>query len=180
MAVIETVYSPTGQPIEIVDGNDIGFNALDPEAFLELMIVQLQNQDPTEPTSNEELLNQISTMRSLQSSIELEDMIAMLANSQTASASANFASSAAGLIGHQVTGVIPESTGEDGETIPAEEIEGIVERAILRDGKAYVAIGDQELPVDSITSVTWPQVEMPEEPEAPEEPEEPETPDETE
>ncbi|WP_237226826.1 flagellar hook assembly protein FlgD [Rubinisphaera sp. JC750] len=159
MAVIDTVYSPTGQPVQIVDGNDTGFNALDPEAFLKLMIVQLQNQDPTEPTSNEELLNQISTMRSLQSSIELEDMIASLANSQTSSASANFASSAAGLIGHSVTGTIPESTDEEGETIPAEEVEGIVERAILRDGKAYVTIGDKELPVENIASVTWPQVE---------------------
>ncbi len=153
MAIIDTVYSPSGQAIPVVDAKDTGFNAMNPEAFLKLMIVQLQNQDPTEPTSNEELLGQISQMRSLQASLELEKMITMLATSQSSVASVSFASSAASLIGREVTGMTAESQGENGQTIPGEEITGIVERAILREGKAYIGIGDRELPVENLTKV---------------------------
>lgn len=153
MAIIDTVYSPSGQAIPVVDAKDTGFNAMNPEAFLKLMIVQLQNQDPTEPTSNEELLGQISQMRSLQASLELEKMITMLATSQSSAASVSFASSAASLIGREVTGMTAESKGENGETIPGEEITGVVERAILREGKAFIGIGDRELPVENLTKV---------------------------
>lgn len=148
MAVIETVYSPSGQPISIVDGKKTGFNALDSEAFLKLMIVQLQNQDPTQPTSNEELLGQISQMRTLQSSIELQEVIKALVDNQTSAATTNFASSAASLIGRTVTG----TTAGD-ESNPGTEIEGVVERAMLRNGKAYVGIGVDEIPVENITRV---------------------------
>ena len=143
MAVIETVTSPTGQKIDIVDKNSQGFNALDSESFMKLLITQLQNQDPTEPTSNEALLTQLSQMRSLQASVELEDTIKQLTDNQSSAATAAFASSSASLIGRIVT-----ATNEQGETI-----EGEVDRAILRDGKAFVGIGDSEVPIENITSV---------------------------
>ncbi len=143
MATIETVTTPSGQEINIVDNQDQGFNALDSEAFMKLLITQLQNQDPTEPTSNEALLTQLSQMRSLQASVELEDTIKLLSNSQSSAATAAFASSSASLIGRYIT-----ATNEQGETV-----EGEVDRAILRDGKAYVGIGDIEVPIENITSV---------------------------
>jgi len=143
MAGIETVTSPTGQQIDIVDEKSQGFNALDSGSFMKLLITQLQNQDPTEPTSNEALLTQISQMRSLQASVELEDSIKSLADNQSSAATAAFASSSASLIGRFVT-----ATNEQGETIKGE-----VDRAILRDGKAFVGIGDTEVPIENITSV---------------------------
>lgn len=153
MSAIGSVLSPSGETIPIVDASKTGFNALGPEAFLKLMIAQLQNQDPTEPTSNEELLGQISQMRSLQSSIKLEELLESLATSQSSSATASFASSAAALIGHQVTGESLERTSGD-VLIPSKTIEGIVDRAVLRDGKAYVGIGEDEVPVEKIERVT--------------------------
>ena len=143
MADISTVTSPTGQSINIVDDKEQGFNALDSDAFMKLLITQLQNQDPTEPTSNEQLLTQLSQMRSLQASVELEDTIKLLSDSQSSAATAAFASSSASLIGRVVT-----ATTDQGETI-----EGKVDRAILRDGKAFVGIGDIEVPIENITSV---------------------------
>lgn len=143
MAVIETVTSPTGQSIDIVDEKSQGFNALDSESFMKLLITQLQNQDPTEPTSNEALLTQLSQMRSLQASVELEDTIKLLTNNQSSAATAAFASSSASLIGRFVT-----AQTEDGEAI-----EGEVDRAILRDGKAFVGIGVTEVPIENISSV---------------------------
>lgn len=143
MAVIETVTSPTGQKIDILDGNDQGFNSLGSESFMKLLITQLQNQDPTEPTSNEALLTQLSQMRSLQASIELEDSIKLLTDGQSSAATAAFASSSASLIGRFVAA----------ETNDGTPIEGEVDRVILREGKAYIGIGVDEVPIENITSV---------------------------
>jgi flagellar basal-body rod modification protein FlgD len=117
-----------------------GFNALSAEDFLKMMIVQLQNQDPLEPTGNEELLNQISQMRSLQSSIELSEALKSVTSQQKLS-------SAASLIGKSVTGTI--TLGDGTETT----LEGIVERAFLKGGEAFVGLPDGELAVENISSV---------------------------
>ena len=149
MAVIDTVYNPEGKPISVVDEASTGFNALNAEEFLKLLIVQLQNQDPTEPVSNEALLGQISEMRGLQASIDLEESLDQLTKNQTSAASASFASSAASMIGRYVTATVKNPlTGED------ETVEGEVTRAILKDGKAYVGIGEDEIPIENITAVS--------------------------
>ncbi len=149
MAVIDTVYSPEGKPISVVDQASTGFNALNAEEFLKLLVVQLQNQDPSEPVSNEALLGQISQMRNLQASIDLEETLDTLTKSQTSAASASFVSSAASLIGRQVTATVKDPlSGED------KTIQGEVTRAILKDGKAYVGIGEDEVPIENITKVS--------------------------
>jgi flagellar basal-body rod modification protein FlgD len=117
-----------------------GFNALSAEDFLEMMIVQLQNQDPLEPTGNEELLNQISQMRSLQSSIELSDALKSVTSQQKLS-------SAASLIGKTVAGTIRNSNGTE------TALEGSVERAFIRGGEAFVGLANGELAVENIHSV---------------------------
>ncbi|MBL4885074.1 MAG: flagellar hook capping protein [Planctomycetaceae bacterium] len=140
MAIIDTVLSPTGQQVNIVDDADQGFNALNAESFMKLLITQLQNQDPTEPTSNEELLTQLSQMRNLQSSIELKDSIQQGTSSQSAAASASFIGRT---IEYQVGG-----GGEDVSTV-----EGVVERAIFRDGQSFVRVGIEDVPIEDIISV---------------------------
>lgn len=136
-----TTIGPTStQGPQTVASDSTGFNSLKSEDFLKMMIVQLQNQDPLEPTGNEELLNQISQMRSLQSSIELSDALKSATTQQ-------MLSSAASLIGKSVTGTI---TGSDGK---ATTLDGTVERAFLKGGKAFVGLPGGELPVENISSV---------------------------
>ncbi|MCA9007871.1 MAG: flagellar hook capping protein, partial [Planctomycetaceae bacterium] len=101
-----------------------------------LLITELQNQDPTEPLGNEELLAQISSMRELQSNIELSDTLKEITTGQSLT-------QAAALIGKEVE-------GQEGEQNP---VAGIVDRAFVRDGKSYVGIGAFELPVSAISSV---------------------------
>ena len=97
------VTSTSATAVKVVDKDKTGFNALTSEDFLKLLITQLQNQDPTAPVGNEELLGQLSQMRSLQSNIELSSSL------KTTSANQNL-STAASYIGKQVTG------SDDGET----------------------------------------------------------------
>ncbi len=141
MSVIDSITTPDGRTINVVDPDKTGFNGLTSDTFLKLLIAQLQNQDPTEPVSNEQLLTQISQMRDLQSSLELTESLKDLTSSQQ---SAQFSSSAAAFIGKRVTG-----TTEAGATVS-----GLVDRALLRDGKTFLGIGGNEIPTGNVTIVT--------------------------
>lgn len=122
--------------IKIVDKADTGFGSLDAESFLKMLIVELQNQDPTAPMGNEELLGQLSTMRGLQANLELEDAMKSLSANQQLSTAASY-------IGKKITGTTSNST----------EFTGLVDRAFIRDGKSYVGSGTTEVPTANITGV---------------------------
>ncbi len=120
----------------VVDKDKTGFNGLTSQDFLKLLVTQLQNQDPTAPVGNEELLNQLSTMRSLQSNIELGDGIKAITTGQNLATAASF-------IGRTVTGA-----GADGK-----QVSGTVEKAYLTDGTAFVRVGGTDLSLSQITEV---------------------------
>jgi len=101
-----------------------------------LLIAQLQNQDPSEPVSNETLLDQIATMRSLQADVELEATLEGKAGAADLSTAASF-------LGKDVRGFIG-----------AEEVTGLVSRAYLADGDAYVEVGGKQLPLGGISEVS--------------------------
>ena len=72
-----------------------------------MMIAQLQNQDPTDPTSSSEILSQISQIGQLQSSDTLEsDLTSMVLQ--------NGISNAGSMIGKQVQGVDDEGNAASG------------------------------------------------------------------
>ena len=127
--------SSTNNDVPFVDAADTGFAGLTSESFLKLLITQLQNQDPTEPIGNEELLNQISSMRTLQSNVELSDALKSLTSNQQLGTAASF-------IGKTVSGAVGSQV-----------VEGTVDRAFLRDGTAFVSVGDAEVPLDAITDI---------------------------
>ena len=120
----------------LVDPSKTGFNGLDSQDFLKLLVTQLKNQDPTQPVGNEELLNQLSAMRSLQSNIELENSLKSLTLGQSLASGASF-------LGKEVGGV------DDSD----QEFTGVVDRIIVRDGATYVGMGDAEVPISKITTV---------------------------
>jgi len=127
----------TSSATEVVSRDSVGIAGLTADDFMQMLITQLQNQDPTEPLGNEELLNQLSTMRNLQSDIELtETLEAITSNQQLATAST--------FLGKTVTG----TTRQNNDVI------GVVERAFLRDGVAHVSIGDAEVPLSNVTTVS--------------------------
>ncbi|MEZ6046919.1 MAG: flagellar hook capping FlgD N-terminal domain-containing protein [Planctomycetaceae bacterium] len=128
---------------QFVDKADTGFNGLKPEDFLLMLITQLQNQDPTQPTSNEELLSQLSMMQSLTSSRDLADTIEELNTTQQQAVESQKLTNAAGLIGKQITGI-----NESGFTVS-----GLVDRAFMNEGEAYLGSGANILPLSSVIGV---------------------------
>ncbi|MFH5803819.1 flagellar hook assembly protein FlgD [Alienimonas sp. DA493] len=114
---------------------DSGLSSLKAEDFMKLLIAQLQNQDPSEPVSNETLLDQIATMRSLQADVELEETLQNNAGAADLSTAASF-------LGKEVRGF---NAGV--------EVTGTVTRAYLADGDAFVDVDGTQLPLGSVTEV---------------------------
>ncbi len=54
---------------------DDGFSELSSTDFLEIIFAELQNQDPLSPNDTQALLDQISTIRSIESDLELSDKL---------------------------------------------------------------------------------------------------------
>lgn len=119
-----------------------GFEGLGGDAFFKLLIAQLANQDPLEPTSNQELLQQISSIRDIELSTALTRSLKTLVDQQRLG-------SGAALIGQYVSG----SPGASGEGTPgaAGVVLGI---RFMGDGAAVLLLDNGgELPLDQVQSV---------------------------
>ncbi|PNR92488.1 flagellar hook assembly protein FlgD [Petrotoga sp. 9PWA.NaAc.5.4] len=55
---------------------------LDKEAFLELLVTQLKNQDPTEPLNNKDLIAQLSQLSSTEQIMNMSNAVQEMVNSQ--------------------------------------------------------------------------------------------------
>lgn len=128
-----------------VSRDETGFASLTPEKFLELLVSQLQTQDPTEPVGNQEIMNQLAMMRDLQASIDLSKTLESITSNQQLSTAASF-------LGNSV---VAEDAG-------GTEITGIVERAFVRDSDTYVSVRPEgaeeptEVKLSKVTGVTQP------------------------
>ena len=125
--------------ISVVERDQIGFAGMTSDTFMKLLITELQNQDPLSPMESSDMLNQLSMMRNLQANIELADALEAITSNQQLSTAAAF-------IGKQITG---KDSNQN-------EVNGVVDRAFLRDNQAYVGMGNVEVllsQVDSVNSV---------------------------
>ncbi len=94
--------------------------ALDKDAFLQLLVTQMQYQDPLEPTDNTEYVSQLATFSTLE---EMQNMGATM-DKQSASA----------LVGQYV---FMEETSATGDT---KTIEGTVDYVTFSGSKTYLSI----------------------------------------
>lgn len=83
------------------------FGAMDSSEFVKIIFAELANQDPLAPSDSKALLEQISTIRSIQSSIDMSSRLESLVGQ-------NEWTSAAGLIGKNISGVSEELLRVDG------------------------------------------------------------------
>jgi flagellar basal-body rod modification protein FlgD len=120
----------------VVDKDKIGVAGLTSDSFLKLLIAQLQNQDPTAPVGNEEILSQLSQMRSLQSNVELSDTLKGFASGQQITTGSAF-------LGKTVTG-----KNQDGDAIT-----GVADRVFIENNETMLGIGNDKVKVSSVTEV---------------------------
>lgn len=87
---------------------------VDLDEFLQLLIHELQNQDPLDPMDNTEVLNQISQIREISATNNLSDTLSAVLLGQNMS-------TASSLIGKQISAL----------SDAAEEVEGVVDRVTV-------------------------------------------------
>ncbi|MCK5129115.1 MAG: hypothetical protein KAQ68_04645 [Clostridiales bacterium] len=109
-------------------------NNLDKDAFLNILVTQLANQNPLEPTSDTEFIAQLAQF----------SMLEQLSNLNTGFAS----SQAYSLIGKYV---YVDTAGEGQEEV--ELVFGKVEGIVKQDGIDYLLIGDETYETSAVTAV---------------------------
>ncbi len=85
-----------------------GLEGVDMNTFLKLMITELQNQDPLNPTDNAALLEQIGQIRSISANDQLVSTLSSFSNTQELTTASN-------LIGKKVSGLDINGKEIDGE-----------------------------------------------------------------
>lgn len=140
-ATSPTATSTSSTSTSTTSAANTGLNGLTADDFFKLLIAQLQNQDPSEPVSNQEMLQQISSMRSLQSNVELSSVLSKLSSALDAQNSdyGQKLSTAASYIGRSVT-------LDDGSV-------GTVEHAFLDNNQAYLGIDGNDIPLSRVVGV---------------------------
>lgn len=108
------------------------------EDFINMMVVQLQNQDPMEPAKNQELLAQMSQIGQLQSATQLQETLkSVMTQSQLSSAGA--------LIDKAVAGVLT-----DGKTATS----GVVNSVRVINGNVTLELDNGfAMPLSNVTGI---------------------------
>ena len=117
--------------------------------FLQLMLKQLENQDPTQPMDNTEWLAQLAQYSSL------EQMTAMNDNMQNIADSLDGLGSSVG-----TNAVISQTLSLVGKEVTvktdAGDINGTVEEAKFDNGVGYIKVGENYYSIGNVTSIKEP------------------------
>jgi len=111
-------------------------NELTPSDFIRMMVAELENQDPMNPASNTDILQQINQIRSITSSDRLTSTIESLSIGQALS-------TASGLIGKTITGV--DSLDQS--------VTGKVDKVTIENGEAKLFVGSSIVNVGNVTAI---------------------------
>jgi len=125
---------------------EVSDNELDRDAFLQLLVLEMQNQNPLEPVDNSDMIAQLAQFSSLEQMEALNDSFESVATS-IAYLSGNIDQlnfiSAQSLLGKYVEGV-----GLDGE-----ELVGTVESVTLEGSIVVLTVDGEILPMTNVLSV---------------------------
>lgn len=105
-----------------------GFAALNSEEFIRVLMSELSNQDPFKPQDSGALLEQLSSLRNIESQLQLQKSMESLILQ-------NGLSSASGLIGKDVVGLDKNN----------DEISGTVQSVRVENGKAVLELNNGKL-----------------------------------
>ena len=125
-------------------GSAVSESQLDKGAFMDLLVTQMKNQDPLEPSKNEEMLAQLAQFSSLEQMEELNENIFGLAVLQQSNALMAQLTNSSSLIDKSVQYVDP-TTGD--------ELWGTVQSVKIEEGLAVLNINGTDVPLAGIIEV---------------------------
>ncbi|MBO6260635.1 MAG: hypothetical protein J6N47_07395 [Lachnospiraceae bacterium] len=127
------VQSSTASSKSLASASEKDKSQIDSEAFLTLLVAEMQNQDPLEPTSNTEWISQYATFTQVSEVQAIGDnMNAMKADSLTGKT------------------VIMSVRDDAGNT---DEVSGVVDYVTYEEGKAYLSIDGSLYSINDLKTV---------------------------
>lgn len=144
MAIIQQIEngklvdsSASNTSLSTENKSDATGGALDKDAFLQLLVAQMQYQDPLEPTDNTEYISQLATFSQLE---EMQNLNQSLTEG-----------SAYNLVGKYV--FVKVTNNQTGET---SYDHGMVEYVMRENGKVYISVNDSLYNIDDLDTVSDP------------------------
>jgi flagellar basal-body rod modification protein FlgD len=110
------------------------------DAFLKILVTQLQNQDATSPMKDGEFISQMSQLSVLEQLSNLNQSLTMFLYNQMDNQLTQYSS----MIDKKVTWINPTTN---------EKQSGVVEGVLYKNDLVYFKIGDQEILASSVLSV---------------------------
>jgi flagellar basal-body rod modification protein FlgD len=143
-----TTITPTTNPTTAAAASTVaanGLSAISGNDFMNILVKQLQMQDPFKPMTNEEMVQQLSTIRELEMNTKMSSKIEQLTDQQ------RFGSAAA-LIGKKVHGTVKDANGN------AFEMDGLVTGiSFTEKGEVMLELDSgQTMPLTALQNVTNP------------------------
>lgn len=142
-----SAINPSGSVVQSAErsspaAQNDGFSDLDMDEFLQLLITEMQNQDPLDPMENSEMLQQIGQIREIGATDQLSSTLTNFANTQDLI-------SASGLIGRNVQALSEDAT----------EVNGMVDRVTVEKSaengtrKVKVHVGEKTIDIRNIREI---------------------------
>lgn len=118
---------------------------LDKDGFLKILMTQLQNQDPTAPMDQGQMIDQMATLTSLEQMMNVSKSIELLVNNQLVSPVIQFSH----LIGKEVT-----YNEMDGEGDPVEVSSSVISVS-QQEGIAYLELNNgKKINVEAVIKIS--------------------------
>lgn len=135
MAAVSNAASTVNKAIQTATG---AFGKLSSDDFVKVMMSELKNQDPFNPQDSAKLLEQLSSLRNIESQLSLEKSLGSLVLQ-------NQISSAGGVIGKVVEGLTDDNN----------RVSGLVTSVRVADSKVYLELDSgNTIAMDKVSKVS--------------------------
>lgn len=117
-----------------ITGKESSNNVVDEDMFLQLLVAEMQHQDPLEPTSNTEWVSQYATFTQVEQTSSMQESMKQI--------------QASSLVGKQV--IMKTTNSITGET---SYFSGQVDYMYVEEGKTYLSVNDKLYSIDDLDTV---------------------------
>lgn len=132
-AAVSDIVKKSTEYIKPFNAKEKSGSELDKDAFLKLLVTQMQYQDPLNPGDSTEYMAQLAQYSSLEATMNISETLEK--------------GNALNLVGEYV---IMNTTDSKGELA---QISGLVEYATVKNGEVLLSINDTYYPADALDSV---------------------------
>jgi len=141
MSSVSGISGQQGQ--QTTTGKD-AYGDLDLQAFLKMLMAELQNQDPLNPMDNAQILQQVSSIKAIESNQRLTDTLDAVRLQQNVATANN-------LLQRTVAAL----------TDKQERVAGAVDGVLIQDGTVKLRIGENTVDLKNVSEIVPEGTEIP-------------------